>query len=176
VAFSESVPAAGERNCLFVVHRHACEGLAHQTAGFERIGLAARAFRIHINQPHLHSGERVFEVASAGKAGLVVEPFLLVSPVDVNLRRPDVLAPASETEGLETHRFQRDVARKDDEVGPGDFFAVLLFDRPQQPARLVKVDVVGPAIERGKTLVAVSRAGHGRRRCGKCQRCAMPCG
>src|SRR5271157_2498014 len=36
---------------------------------------------------------------------------------------------------------------------PGDFPAVFLFDRPQEPARLVEVHVVRPAIDGRKTLL-----------------------
>ena len=36
--------------------------------------------------------------------------------------------------------------------------AVLLLDRPQQAARLVEVDVVGPAVERGEALLAAAGA------------------
>src|SRR5690606_3400261 len=46
------------------------------------------------------------------------------------------------------------VASQDQEVGPGDLFAVLLFDGPEKPAGLVQVDVVGPAVEGRKTLLA----------------------
>ena len=155
VAFAKGVAATGERNRFFVVHGHARERLAHVAAGPERIRVAARAFRVDVNQPHLHGSERVFKVPLAGIACVVIQPLFLIAPVDVQLRRPDVLAPAGETEGLESHRFQRDVARENDEVGPGDFAAVLLLDRPEQPARLVEVDVVGPAVEGGETLVAV---------------------
>ena len=47
---------------------------------------------------------------------------------------PDVSAAAGETEGLESHRFQRDVAGEDHQVGPGDPAAVFLLDRPEQTA------------------------------------------
>ena len=66
--------------------------------------------------------------------------------------------PPRETEGLEAHRFQGDVAGQDHQVGPGDLPAVLLLDRPEQPARLVEVAVVGPAVEGRKALAAVAGA------------------
>jgi len=90
--------------------------------------------------------------AVAGVA-LVVEPFGFRTPVDVLLGFPDVGAAAGKTEGLEAHRFQRNVAGEDEQIGPGDLPAVFLLDRPQQPARLVEVGVVGPAIERRETLL-----------------------
>ncbi len=45
-----------------------------------------------------------------------------------------------------------------DEVGPGNLAAVFLLDRPQQPARLVEVHVVRPAVERREPLLAVAGA------------------
>ena len=83
------------------------------------------------------------------------QPFFFIAPIDVNLRRPDIFAPTGETEGLEAHRLHGDVARENNEVGPGNFAAILLLDRPQQSARLVEVDVVGPAVDGCETLVAV---------------------
>ena len=44
------------------------------------------------------------------------------------------------------------------EVGPGDLAAVLLLDRPEEAARLVEADVVGPAVERREALLAAARA------------------
>src|SRR5208282_452550 len=69
-------------------------------------------------------------------------------------RLPDVFAPSGETEGLETHRFQGDVAGEYHQVGPRNLRAVFLLDRPEQPARLVEVHIVGPAVKGGKALVA----------------------
>src|SRR3982750_1313813 len=80
------------------------------------------------------------------------------APVDVLVRLPGVLAPAAEPEGLEAHRFQGDVAGEDHQVGPGDLAAVLLFDGPQEPSRLVEADVVRPAVERGEALLPASAA------------------
>ena len=77
----------------------------------------------------------------------------LGSPVDL-LGLPDVLAPAGEAERLEPHRLERDVAGQDHQVGPRDLPAVLLLDRPEQPARLVEIRVVGPAAERRKPDLA----------------------
>ena len=64
----------------------------------------------------------------------------------------------AEAEGLKAHRLQRDVAGEDQQVGPGDLLAVLLLDRPEQPAGLVEVGVVRPAVERGEALRALAAA------------------
>src|SRR5574344_3032797 len=67
---------------------------------------------------------------------------------------PDILASTGKAEGLEAHRLQRHVPGQDHQIGPANLVAILLFDRPQQSARLVEVDVIRPAVERGKTLTA----------------------
>src|SRR5690606_31461902 len=59
-----------------------------------------------------------------------------------------------EPEDRAAHVLDRDVAGEDQQVGPGEVPAVLLLDRPQQPAGLVEVAVVGPRIERGEALLA----------------------
>ena len=76
VGFAEGVTASDERNRLFVVHRHAREGLADIPRRCDRIRIAVRAFRIDVDQTHLHGSERVFEIAVAGVA-LVSEPLVL---------------------------------------------------------------------------------------------------
>ena len=157
MALAEGVPAGDERDGLFVVHGHAREGLSNVTAGGDRIRVAVRPFRVHVDQAHLHGGERIFEIPVAGVA-IVAKPFVLGAPVDVLFRLPDVLAPAAEAEGLEPHRLQGAVAGEDHQVGPGDFPAVFLLDRPEQTARLVEVHVVGPAVERRQALGAGARA------------------
>ena len=147
VRLAEGVAAGDQRDGLFVVHRHAPERLADVAGSGERVGVAVGAFRIDIDQAHLHRAERVIEFAVAGVA-LVAEPLGLRSPVDVLRRLPDVRATAGEPEGLEARRLQRAVSGEDHEVGPGDFLAVLLLERPEQKPGLVEVGVVGPAVER----------------------------
>src|ERR1700690_1370289 len=63
VGFAEGVTASDERNRLFVVHRHASEGLADIPRRSDRIRVAVRAFRIDVNQTHLHGSERILELA-----------------------------------------------------------------------------------------------------------------
>ena len=157
MGFAESVTTRNEGYGLLVVHRHAAKVLSDIPRRSNRVGFAVRALRVHINQAHLNGGEWFLEFPVTGVA-LVSKPLALGTPVYVLLRFPDVLTPATETEGLETHRFQGDIASENHQVGPGNFPAVFLFDRPEQSARLVEVGVVGPAVERCKALVAVAPA------------------
>ena len=83
-----------------------------------------------------------------------IDPLLLGAPIDVALGLENVLAAAAEAEHRSAHRLDRDVAGEDEQVGPADALAVLLLDRPKQPARLVEVAVVRPAVERSKALIA----------------------
>ena len=175
VGLAESVAAGDQRDGLLVVHRHALEGLADVPRRGDRIRLAVRPFRIDVDEAHLHGAERILKLAVAAVA-LVLEPLAFGTPVDVLVGLPGVLAPAAETERLEAHRLEGDVAGENHEVGPGDFPAVFLLDRPQQPARLVEVPVVRPAVERREALLAAVRRRRGRRRCGTCRRCATPSG
>ena len=157
MGLAEAVAAGDQGHGLLVVHRHAREGLADVARRRERIRRAVRPLRIDVDQAHLHRGQRVLQ-DPVTRVARVAEPGVLRPPVDVLLRLPDVRAPAAEAEGLEPHRLQRAVAGEDHQVGPGDLLAVFLLDRPQQPARLVEVDVVGPAVERREALRAVGGA------------------
>ena len=56
---AEGVAAGDQRDGLFVIHRHAREGLADIARRGDRVRVAVRAFRIHIDQAHLH-GARGF--------------------------------------------------------------------------------------------------------------------
>ena len=146
MGLAEGVSAGNERNRLLVVHRHAAERLSNVPARGERIRVAVRPLRIHVDQAHLNGAERMLQLPVAAVA-LVSKPLVLRPPVNVLFGLPDVLAPAGETERLESHRLQGPVTGEDHQVGPGDLPAVLLLDRPEQPAGLVEVRVVRPTVE-----------------------------
>ena len=150
MGLADGVAADDERNSFLVVHRHAGERLANVLRCKSRVRVAARPLGIHVDQAHVIGGERSLEFSPGGVA-LVSEPCVL-SPPDDLVGLPDVGAPEPEAECLEPHRFIGHIAGEDDEISPGDLAAVLLFDRPQQPAGLVEVRVVRPAVERGKAL------------------------
>ena len=76
---AEGVAAGDQRDGLLVVHRHAAEGLADVLRGREGIGVAVRAFRVDVDQAHLHGAERLGELAVAAVA-FVAEPRLPSGP------------------------------------------------------------------------------------------------
>ncbi len=152
VGLAESVAAGDQRDRLFVIHRHAEEGLADVFGGCERVRLAVGPFRVDVDEAHLHCAERLGELAFAAIA-LVAEPSALGTPVEL-FGFPDVDTAAGKTECLEAHRLQRGVAGQDHQIGPRDFPAVFLLDRPQEPARLVEIGVVRPGVERREALLA----------------------
>ncbi len=102
VTFAEGVSSSDERDSFLVVHRHAPESLADVTARSDRIRVAVRPFRVHVDQAHLNGGERIFEFPVTGIA-LVAEPLALGPPVNVLLRLPDILTPTAKAKGLESH-------------------------------------------------------------------------
>ena len=155
MALAEGVSTGDEGDGLLVVHRHAGEGLPDVVGGGDGVRLAAGALRVDVDQAHLDRREGQVQLPRPLVA-LVSQPLGLGPPVD-HLGLPDVLPAAAEPEGLQAHRFDGAVAGEDHQVGPRDLAAVLLLDRPQQPARLVEVGVVGPAVERREAL----RAGRG---------------
>ena len=156
VGLAERVAAGDQGDGLLVVHRHPLERLADVVGSLERVGLAVGALGVDVDEPHLDRTQRVGELAFTAVA-LVAEPGVLRSPEDL-LGLPDVLSTEAEAEGLEAHVLERHVAGEDQEVGPRDLLAVLLLDRPEQPAGLVEVRVVRPAVERREPLAAVTGA------------------
>ena len=162
VRLAERVAARGQRDGFLVVHAHPRERLADVARRLRGVGVAARPLGIDVDEAHLDRGKRAFQhhLAVGLDAGLVVgmaDPFLLGAPVDVLLRLVIVLAAAAEAEHRAAHRLDRDVAGQDEQVRPAELAAVFLLDRPQQPARLVQVGVVRPAVERGEPLRARGR-------------------
>ncbi len=153
VGLAEGVTAGDQSHRLFVVHRHAREGFADVARRGERIRLAVRAFRIDVDQAHLHGAEMAVQLAVAAVA-LIVQPFGFRTPVDVLLGLPDVGAAAGKAEGLEAHRLEGNVAGENQQVGPGQLAAVFLLDRPQQPTRFVQIGVIRPAVQRRETLLS----------------------
>src|SRR3546814_7756938 len=53
----------------------------------------------------------------------------------------NILAPAAEAEHRPAHRFDRDVARQDQQIRPGKIAPVFLLDWPQQAPRLIQIGV-----------------------------------
>ena len=157
VRLAEGVTTRNERDGFLIIHRHARKGLTNVARRCERVGIAVGTLGVDINQAHLHRGQRVFQFAVTA-VSLVGQPLFFHAPIDVFLGLPDVSATTAESEGLETHRIQRDIARQNHQVGPRNFAAVLFLDRPQQSTRLVQVSIVRPAVERRETLTPIARA------------------
>ena len=114
-------------------------------------GLPFGTFRVDVDQAHLNRTERLRQLTLAAIA-FIAQPRPFRTPVEL-LGLPHVGASAGEAEGLEAHRFQRDVAGENHQVGPRDLLAIFLLDGPQQAARLIQVRVVRPAIQRGEALL-----------------------
>ena len=157
VGFAEGVAAGNQRHGLLVIHGHAAERLANVPGRGERIGFTVGPLRIHVDQAHLNGAVRFLELPVV-VVTLGPEPLDLRPPVNVRFRLPDVLTPTGETERLEPHRLQGTVAGEDHQIGPREFPAVLLLDRPKQPPGLVEARIVGPAVEGREALRAGGRA------------------
>ena len=63
VHFAKGVSTGHQGHGFFVVHGHAAKGFAHVACRGKRIGVAVGAFRVDINQSHLHCTKRILEVA-----------------------------------------------------------------------------------------------------------------
>ena len=158
VGFPKSVAACDQCDGFFVVHGHARESLADILRCRQRIRLAFRAFGVHINEAHRRRAQGICQIAITRIAFLRPHPGRFQSPVDVQVRFPNVRSSAGKAESLEAHRFQCDVARENHQIGPGNFLAIFLFDGPEQATRPVEVDVVRPAVQRSETLLASAAA------------------
>ena len=155
MALAEGVTTGHECHGFLNGHAHACKRFTHISAGGDGIRFAARTLRIDVDQAHLHGCQRLVQV-SLCVSPIVVKPSGLAPPEHILLGLPDVDPPAGKAKGAESHGFQRHVAREDDQIRPGDGIAVLALDRPEQAPRLVEIGVVRPAVQRRKSLVAMT--------------------
>src|SRR3954447_7460386 len=98
---AERVAADDKRNRLLVVHCHASERLADVPGRGLRIGIAAGALGVHVDEAHLDGAERRGELAVAAVA-LVSQPGVFRAPEDV-LWLPDVGPAEAKAERLKPH-------------------------------------------------------------------------
>src|SRR5688572_21660936 len=86
------------------------------------------------------------------------EPGRFSTPIHIFIRFPNIRSATAKTKSFESHRFQRNIAGKNHQVGPGNFISVFLFYRPEQSAGFIKTDIVGPAVKRSKSLLSRASA------------------
>ena len=153
MGLAERVSAGDERHGFHIIHGHTAECFADVASRGQRIGLAVRTFRIDVDQAHLDGAERILQAAIA-RVALIAKPLAFRTPVNIFFRFPNVFATTGETKCFEPHGLERDIAGENQQVGPRNLAAIFLFNGPKQTARLVEVDVVGPAIQRSKALRA----------------------
>ena len=129
MGLTKGVPPGDECHRLFIVHGHTAKGFANILRRQQRIGHAIRAFRIHVNQAHLHGREGVIQLTLALVA-LIGEHFRFRPPIN-KIRFPIVLPPPGKAKGFEAHGLEGDVPRQHHEVGPGQAAAILLLHGPK---------------------------------------------
>lgn len=82
----------------------------------------------------------------------VGHPLGLGAPVDGLVRLPGVGTATGETESLEAHGLEGNVAGEDEQISPANLVAILLLDGPEETTGLVEVTVVGPAVEGSRSV------------------------
>ena len=100
MTLTDGVAASCEGCGLFVVHRHTGEGFTYLLCGSQRIRLAVNTFRVHIDQTHLDSRQRVFHglwlVHVAVAFVRRCQPLFFVTPVDIFFGFPNIDAAERE--------------------------------------------------------------------------------
>ena len=155
VGFAQRMTAANQRHGFFVVHAHVTEGRANRRCRRKRFAAMVRPFRVYIDKTHFGRAQRRFRQLFRMTVG---QPGFFITPVYVEIRFPDIFTTGTKAEGTEAGVFQRHVARKDKQVGPGNFLTIFLLDWPQQTTRFIQADVVRPGVQWCKTLLSATRA------------------
>ena len=143
-------------NGFFIVHGHTCKCLADVTCGKHGIWVSVRAFRVDVDQTHLHCSKWVIEL-TVTLVALITEPCCFFAPVGF-ICFVHICTSATESEGLKAHRVECNVASKNEQVCPRQLVAVLLLHWPQQATCFVEVAVVWPRVQWSKALHAGSAA------------------
>ena len=117
VRFTKGVTTRDQRHGFIVVHRHPAKGVADVIGRALQIGFAVWPFGVHIDQAHLHSGQRVFQGALFAIT-LAAEPFVFGAPVNVLFGFPTVHTATGKAECFQSHGFKRDVPAQDDQIAP----------------------------------------------------------
>ena len=155
MGFAQRMTAANQRHGFFVVHPHVAEGGTNRCRRGKRVAAMIRPLRVHIDKSHLGRTQRgfcqFFRVA-------VRQPGFFVAPVHIQIRFPYVFTTSTKAKGTEAGVFQRHVTREDKQVGPGNFLAILLLNRPQQTAGFIQTHVVRPGVQWCKTLLSATCA------------------
>ena len=128
VGFTQRMSTSNQCHDLFVVHAHVAESGANSRGRRGRIAAVFRTFRVHVNQTHFGSAQWRLR---QGFRVTVFQPGGFFAPVHIHIRFPDIFTSGTKAEGTESGIFQRDVARQNVEVGPGDLLTIFLFNRPQ---------------------------------------------
>ena len=76
MAFAKGMATRGERHGFVVVHGHSGEGFSDVAGRAQRVWRAVWAFRVHIDQAHLHGSQRVLKIAITAVT-LIGQPFAL---------------------------------------------------------------------------------------------------
>ena len=97
--FTEGVATCNQGNGFFVVHRHASKGLTNVARGSQGVWLAVWAFRVDVDQTHLHGSQGVGKLAIAAVA-FVGQPFAFRAPINFFIGTPRVCATTPKA-----HRF-----------------------------------------------------------------------
>ena len=151
MAFTKCVTARDECYGFIGIHCHAAERIFDIKGRLQRIWLCVRAFRVDVDQSHLHSRQRCGEFTITCVT-LVCQPFSFWAPVDVFFRLVDIGTSAAKAERFKPARLHRNVAGEDHQVSPGNLVSVLLLNRPKQAAGFVQIAIIWPAVEGSETL------------------------
>src|SRR6056297_570254 len=152
VNLTKSMSTGYKRNGLVIIHGHSFKRLTDIFCRFCRIGLTVRTFRIYIDQAHMVCRQGAFQGTFIIVPG-ISKPFMLGTPINILFWLPNIFTASTESESFESHRFKGNVTCQNNQVGPGNFLSIFLFNGPKQSSCFIEAHIIGPAIDGGKTLI-----------------------
>lgn len=164
MGFAKCMATDNQSRSLGVVHSHATKGNTDIEGRLAGVGIAIRAFRVDVDEAMMSSSKRFLKgFGTMRSVGTAVIPDIVAlgdkgglrTPVDTLVGLPNIDTTTPKAESGEAHGLERNITGENHEVGPRDCLAVLLLDRPKETARFVEVAIVGPAVERSESLLAL---------------------
>ena len=118
MCLTKCVTTSNKCHSLFIIHSHPAKCLTHILRTQQRIWISIRAFRVNINQTHLHRCQRIIQRLACIAIAIIIQPSCFCTPVNIFFRMPDIRASTAKTKGLATHRFNRHISSKNKQVCP----------------------------------------------------------
>ncbi len=143
---------------FLIVHGHSGQMCPVRHARSYRVRLAVRAFRIHIDQPHLTAASGFLQVSFSGSSASRPAICLRTPQYISSHPFPNIRTARRRSRGFKPHRLRAQFPTRFIRSAQDILLPLFLFDWPERRAAACRVYIIRPAVERRKALCTVALA------------------